>query len=106
MLPTYQKYIATISQAGTLDPVVTILENTLGDILWTRIAAGRYQGTLIGAFPNIDKVYFNLSNSQQSNYVAISRTSIDDIEIITYDFSNIGQDNNLVSNTIEIRVYP
>jgi len=106
MLPTYLKYIATISQAGILDPVVTILENTLGNIVWTRIAAGRYQGTLIGAFPNIDKVYFNLSNSQQSNYVAINRTSIDDIEIITYDFTNIGQDNNLVYNTIEIRVYP
>ena len=106
VLPTYQKYIATISQAGILDPVVTILENTLGNIVWTRIAAGRYQGTLIGAFPNIDKVYFNLSNSQQSNYVAINRTSIDDIEIITYDFTNIGQDNNLVYNTIEIRVYP
>jgi len=101
----YRKYIANISQAGTLDPTVTILENTIGDIVWTRVAAGRYQGTLTGAFPDQDKLYLYLGNSQQNNYVAIFRVSANIIEIITYDFTNTGQDNMLDYNTIEIRVY-
>jgi hypothetical protein len=106
MLPTYQKYIATISQTGILDPTITILENTLGDIVWVRNAAGNYTGSLNGAFPNIDKVYLYLSNTQQNNYVSIYWSNANDIGLITYDFANVGQDNNLVSNTIEIRVYP
>jgi hypothetical protein len=106
MLPTYQKYIATISQAGILDPVVTILENTLGDIVWARIGVGVYRGTLTNAFPNADKVYLHLSNSKLNNQNAIVVTSVNDIDIFTYDLTNVGQDNMLTDNTIEIRVYP
>jgi hypothetical protein len=103
----YKKYVATISQAGKSNPTVTVLENTLGGtVVWTRVSAGRYQGTLTGAFPNQDKLYLYLGNSQQNNYVAIFRSSADIIEIITYDFTNTGQDNMLDYNTIEIRVYP
>ena len=36
ILPTYTKYIALISQAGTAAPTVNILENTIGEIVWTR----------------------------------------------------------------------
>jgi hypothetical protein len=99
------KYIATISQAGTAAPVVTVLENTIGDIVWTRTSAGNYIGTLTGAFPDQDKLYLYLGNSQQNNYVAIFRVSADIIGIITYDFTNTGQDNMLDYNTIEIRTY-
>jgi hypothetical protein len=106
MLPTYQKYIATISQTGILDPVVTILENTLGDIVWARIGVGVYRGTLTNAFPNADKVYLHLSNSKLNNQNAIVVTSVNDIDIFTYDLTNVGQDNMLTDNTIEIRVYP
>jgi len=45
-------YRATISQTGTNDPVVTVLENTIGPIVWTRNIAGNYHGTLTGAFPS------------------------------------------------------
>jgi hypothetical protein len=106
MLPTYQKYIATISQAGILDPTITILENTLGDIVWARIGVGVYRGTLTNAFPNADKVYLHLSNSKLNNQNAIVVTSVNDIDIFTYDLTNVGQDNMLTDNTIEIRVYP
>jgi hypothetical protein len=99
------KYIATISQVSTLDPILNVLENGIGDIVWTRVAAGRYHGTLMGAFPNQDRLYLYLSNSQQNNYVAIFRVSADIIEIITYDLTNTGQDNMLDYNTIEIRTY-
>lgn len=107
IVPTYQKYIATISQAGTLDPTVTILENTVGNIVWTRIAAGQYEGTLTGAFPNLDKTYCMISqvNSSQGVYY-INWTSANTIQIEWYDFSYTQLDSVLLYNTIEIRVYP
>ncbi len=107
IVPTYQKYIATISQTGTLDPTVTILENTIGNIVWTRIAAGQYEGTLTGAFPNLDKTYCMISqvNSSQGVYY-INWTSANTIQIEWYDFSYTQLDSVLLYNTIEIRVYP
>jgi hypothetical protein len=107
IVPAYQKYIATISQAGTFDPTVTILENTIGNIVWTRIAAGQYEGTLTGAFPNLDKTYCMISqvNSSQGVYY-INWTSANTIQIEWYDFSYTQLDSVLLYNTIEIRVYP
>lgn len=107
IVPTYQKYIATISQTGTFDPTVTILENTIGNIVWTRIATGQYQGTLTGAFPNLDKTYCIISqvNSSQGVYY-INWTSANTIQIEWYDFSFTQLDSVLFYNTIEIRVYP
>ena len=107
IVPTYQKYIATISQTGTSDPAVTILENTIGNIVWTRIAAGQYEGTLTGAFPSADKTYCMISqvNSSQGVYY-INWTSANTIQIEWYDFSFTQLDSVLFYNTIEIRVYP
>jgi hypothetical protein len=47
-----KRYRALLTQNGTNAPVATILENTLGGtVVWTRLAAGTYRGTLTGAFP-------------------------------------------------------
>lgn len=47
-----KRYRALITQTGPSVPTVTVLENTLGGtVVWTRIAAGEYRGTLTGAFP-------------------------------------------------------
>ncbi len=106
MLPTYQKYIATISQTGILDPVVTILENTIGDIVWTRNAAGRYEGTLSNAFPSQDKVYLINNNTELDTYIRFYWTNSGMVQIRTLDFTNTLQDGMLNYTTIEIRVYP
>jgi hypothetical protein len=99
------KYIATISQAGTSDPTVTVLENSIGDIVWTRAAAGRYQGTLTGAFPDQDKTYLIISNTAIDTYLRIFWVSANVVEVRTLDFTNTLQDGRLSYNTIEIRTY-
>jgi hypothetical protein len=40
-----------MSQTGTAAPIAIELENSLGNIVWTRSSAGSYYGTLSGAFP-------------------------------------------------------
>jgi hypothetical protein len=107
ILPTYQKYIATISQTGTADPVVTILENTIGDIVWTRTGVGNYEGVLTNGFPNADKTYLmvNQVNSAQGVYY-FTWASTSQLFLQWYDFSLAQLDSVLMNNTIEIRVYP
>jgi hypothetical protein len=101
----YKKYIATISQTGTSDPTVTVLENTIGDIVWTRALAGRYEGTLVGAFPDQSKTYLLNSITQTNNYIRFYWTSANVVQIRTADFTNTLQDGQLDFNTIEIRTY-
>ena len=106
VLPTYKKYIALISQTGTNDPTISILENTIGDIVWTRAAVGRYEATLLNAFPLQDKVYLINNNTQLDTYIRFYWTNSDMVQIRTLDFTNTLQDGMLDYNTIEIRVYP
>ncbi len=47
---TYKIYRALLNQTGTSAPVATVLENTLGNIVWTRANVGIYEGTLANAF--------------------------------------------------------
>lgn len=49
----YKIYTARLTQAGTSNPVATVLGgNTIGEIVWTRNDVGQYQGELTGAFPS------------------------------------------------------
>jgi acetyltransferase-like isoleucine patch superfamily enzyme len=107
ILPTYKKYIATISQTGILDPVVTILENTIGDIVWIRTGVGNYEGVLTNGFPSADKTYLmvNQVNSAQGVYY-FTWASTSQLFLQWYDFSLAQTDSVLINNTIEIRVYP
>lgn len=47
----YKVYRALLTQSGTDAPVATVLENTLGNIVWTRIDNVTWNATLAGAFP-------------------------------------------------------
>lgn len=50
-------YRALLSQSGTDAPTAVVIENTLGGTLvWSRLSAGLYIGTLAGAFPDKNKV--------------------------------------------------
>jgi hypothetical protein len=102
----YKRYIATISQTGILDPTVIVLENTIGDIIWSRVGVGQYEGVLIGAFPDANRTYLMISqvNSSQGVYY-ITWVNADRIIVEWYDFAYTGGDNTLLNNTIEIRVY-
>ena len=39
--PTYKVYTASLTQTGTDAPVANVLENTIGDIVWTYSSDGR-----------------------------------------------------------------
>ena len=100
----YKRYIATISQVGTADPTVTVLENTIGDIVWTRAAVGDYLGTLTGGFPDQDKTYLIIGQSQTDRF-SINYIDPDNVDIITLDSAGVNQDTLLGYTTIEIRTY-
>jgi hypothetical protein len=108
ILSTYQKYVALISQSGTADPTITILENTIGNIVWTRSSTGDYLGTLIGAFPQLKTfiVFQNFYSGTGSHISFIQRITDDTINIVTKNNTNAFIDNVLDYTTIEIRVYP
>lgn len=48
---THTVYTALIRQTGVNAPTPTILENTIGNIVWTAEDQGLLKGTLVGAFP-------------------------------------------------------
>jgi hypothetical protein len=103
----YKKYIALMSQSGTSAPTVTVLENSIGDIVWTRASTGLYRGTLIGAFP-LNKTYSMISVTLTDGIVNVYRFSDDNIRVATTNLQNPTasyHDNHLLNNTIEIRVY-
>ena len=105
VLPTYKKYIATISQTGTSDPTVTILENTIGDIVWTRSLVGVYYGTLTGAF-TANKTSVNISGVYKGSAQGIRRND-NEVNVITTATLTITETDSLLDETyIEIRVYP
>jgi hypothetical protein len=103
----YKKYIALISQAGTADPTVNVLENTIGDIVWTRTSSGVYQGVLFNAFIDDFKTYLTINQNLQNlggvNYISWWDGSTIQIDTLDNTFTN--SDTLLVYNTIEIRTY-
>lgn len=103
--PTYKKYVALLNQSGTTAPVATILENTLGDIVWTRVNTGIYNAALLNAFTD-NKTFLligTLPYLNNPNYI-FDRTSSNVLYIQT-SVNNIISDGLLNKTSIEIRVY-
>ena len=110
----YSVYTARFSQSGTASPVVTVYENTIGNIVWTRLNAGIYKGTLTGAFSS-DKVYLSCNNAVADKTVYFYSSSDPNaiyIDSINWPGQPKGSGNGLpvdYNNTelsIEIKVYP
>lgn len=105
LLLNYKSYVALISQTGTAAPTVTILENTIGDIVWTRFALGDYRGTLTGAFPSGKVVCFS-NQIDMPTMTLIQRKNDDVISINTGTPGTTTIADSILNNTsIEIRVY-
>lgn len=104
---SYKVYTALLSQTGTNAPVATVLENTIGNIVWTRDSTGIYFGTLANAFTE-NKTWFSVivnSNSTDANEtLAIYWNNSSQIHVQT-GIGTIGTDGRLYLNSIEIRVY-
>ena len=104
----YNVYTALLTQTGTNDPVATVLENTIGDIVWSRDSIGYYAGTLTGGFP-LDKTFVMLQSSawgSDYNTSLVDITDVDTVNIQIYDYqSETRFDGALNYTSIEIRVY-
>lgn len=88
VIKPYKSYVAKLTQPGNTDaPTVTVLENTIGNIVWTRTNIGRYQGTLTGAF--------TASGFWQSMSIGVFQI---DAEVV----GDLVRQNN---NVVEINIY-
>ena len=110
----YKVYTALISQADEDDPEVIVLENTIGEIEWSRRNTGNYSAELVDAF-TVDKTAFFISGldggsgngggsplGPGTSIVFISENRVD---LFVVDPSGNSADSSLVKYPIEIRVY-
>jgi len=105
----YLKYVCNLNQTGTAAPTVQVLENTIGNIVWTRTGVCQYAATLNGAFPNNLKVWFSKVNSQGSSQTfnaTLTHVSANIIYLIVRAADNTTPTDDIYLATFEIRVYP
>jgi len=104
----YKVYTALLTQTGSGAPTVTVLENTIGDIVWTRLSAGLYNGTLTGAFL-ASKTAVYLTNGGNIATPAIFNIYADTVNTISLksiaSLSGMVADSLVNTATLEIRVY-
>jgi hypothetical protein len=105
------------AKLGTIQgaPVVNVLENTIGDIVWFYDGVGYYQGfifdntntaipTFFEAKTPILNYTIGLVDYNQFRYLTISRGNDDWIRFSQFD-SGLSLQNEIVNGFIEIRVY-
>lgn len=99
-------YRALMTQTGTSAPVATVLENTIGEIVWTYNAIGNYIGTLSGAFPVGSTFIMSTVNAfDLTSKVSLLNETANYVRLATYD--ELGPANNLLDlYPVEILVYP
>lgn len=96
----YKKYVIQISQSGTNDPVVIVLENTLGfEPNWTRYDAGIYGFDWDGDF-NSDKCAAYFTTLKENKQIYLRYNEEYNISLKTSE-----TDDQLVDNTFELRYY-
>lgn len=106
---TYKVYTALLTQNGSNSPVATVLENTIGNIVWTRVGPGDYLGTLANAFN--DTTFFICSQTASTgsriyfdgNFGLIFNQN--QVSLCYRDSLSFGIDNFGGPVSIEIRVY-
>ena len=105
-LKPYKVYTALMGQLGTAAPTATVLENTIGAIVWTRTSAGYYKGTLTSAF-TLDKTvgFLTLNYIGDDFTVHCGRISANEFNITTLNGLGIEADTILANASLEIRVY-
>ena len=103
----YKVYTGLISQTGTSNPTVVIMENTIGNIVWTRNTNGTYQGYLPGEFLAA-KTFLLTSGDYAINPTNQARQffrTSDDYIFISTQINGIIADGLLDNTPIEVRIY-
>jgi len=91
-------------------PIVTPLENTLGNVVWERIgaSAGEFKAVCSGLF-TVNKTGFLIqpaSSDLHTGFIVNPSGDADTLNITTIDDSLTSRDEMLINTMIEIRVYP
>jgi len=101
----YKIYAATFTQSASNAPVMTVLENTIGAIVWTRSQTGLYTGRLTGAF-TLGKVSVVLTQGNGTSRLSGYSPENGAIQIVSMDpYVSQFADNSINQATIEIKVY-
>lgn len=100
---SYQVYTALLTQVGTSAPTAIVLENTIGNIVWSRNTVGVYAGTLVGAFTANKS--FCVTNLSDYGITVTNFGSEDLLNVETRNLSGGNVDDFLNKTSIEIRVY-
>lgn len=103
----YKVYTALLTQIGTNAPTPIVLENTLGNIIWSREGVGAYTGVLTNAFvENKTAILYALNNDSNFDYsIQMYRESNSTIYIFTGVDLDTSDSILNISTPIEIRVY-
>jgi hypothetical protein len=103
--PKYKVYSALLTQTGTNAPTATVLENTIGAIVWARSATGIYTATLSTAFTSNKTWYVLTNNIDETHLYRIDATSTSVVTVWSFQAGGSPTDGELTLTPIEIRVY-
>ena len=104
--PKYKVYTAILTQEGTSAPTAEVLDNTIGNIVWSREEAGSYIGTLSSAFKDKKTVCFVTEIGGIVTPSIISGRTTDNTVNINVNSLDGEQAEDLTGIlSIEIRVY-
>ena len=104
-----QTYVALLTQSGTAAPSAVVLADNIGDITWTRIAAGEYLGTPTTPFNSLNT--FVIIGNVEHDYLASAYVNSDGDIVVSTCRTNGGggghshQDDKLLNSPIEVRIY-
>jgi hypothetical protein len=107
--PSCYKYVALLSQSGTADPTAVVNESSFGDILWTRVSAGQYEGIIqnweIGTILDRE-ITIMINNVNPDGVISAQYSSSNNSIFITTTQIGVGYvDGYLNYTTIEIKYY-
>jgi hypothetical protein len=112
-LPNYKVYSVLATQSGTSVPTMTVLNNTIGNIVWTYSSVGVYYGTLANTFL-ASKLFlpipvrgFDVINTSgtELGYYTLYRVSNSQIVLQSRNNSDVSSNGILSNAPIEIIVY-
>ena len=102
-------YRASFVQLTDEVPTFTVMENTLGSIVWTKPSAGKFIGTLVSAF-TASKTFVIVSLASQSagfaRYIKARRSFNNTVQVETDDGAVLADGLITTGAFIEILVYP
>lgn len=98
-------YFGATVKYNTGAPVVTVLENTIGNVYFTFQSDGQYQAKCLGAFPQ-EKTYVYIQPPvPDEGYATTYWYDADSVAITTQDGSKVESNDIMYNTSFEIRVY-